>query len=87
MPCVKIGNAIVCTPTVTRIEKHRYRCPTCKTRTTFLCEFAEWYGWTKTCLRCGDAWDNGEMLPRPFKPGWRKESIEWAKQRWARRRR
>lgn len=42
----------------------------------------DWYGWTITCLGCGDSWADGEMLPRPFKPRWRTESIAEARQRY-----
>ena len=57
----------------------RRRCPTCKRRTQFWGWFQEWYGWHITCLSCGDAWQDGEMLPRPFCPGWRRDRIVAAK--------
>lgn len=53
-------------------------CPTCKGFTEALARFQEWYGWTETCLCCGDRWTDGEMHERPFKPRWRKENIERA---------
>lgn len=46
-----------------------------------LCEFQEWYGWHITCLKCGESWQDGEMLPRPFCRGWREERIINAKKR------
>lgn len=40
-----------------------------------------WYGFSCTCLRCGCTWQDGEILARPFEPGWRWRSIEDAKTR------
>ncbi len=65
-------------------RRTRRRCPTCKTRRTFYCFFQEWYGWKWTCIHCGDAWEDGERLPRPFARGWRKLSILAARRRWQR---
>lgn len=53
-------------------------CPTCKSKQEFLCEFENWYGWTTTCLNCGDRWQDGELCPRPFFRGWRKQSVRHA---------
>ena len=53
-------------------------CPTCKGFAHFLDRFQEWYGWSSTCLCCGERWGDGEMCERPFKPRWRKENIESA---------
>ena len=39
---------------------------------------APWYGWTLTCLGCGDRWLDGERLERPFMRGWRQEAIRRA---------
>ena len=63
--------------TAARIRR-RY-CPTCENRTRFACLFQDWYGWLITCLSCGDRWQDGELMPRPFAPGWRKNSVEKAK--------
>lgn len=41
-----------------------------------------WYGPTITCCGCGDSWSDGEMLERPFRRGWRKESIGRAVRDW-----
>lgn len=62
-------------------EVDKQRCPTCKSDQEFLCEFEEWYGWTNTCLNCGDSWMEGELLKRPFMRGWRKQAVEEAKAR------
>lgn len=74
----------VCAPWPTDRKLARIDCPTCKRRTFAVGWFAEWYGWDLTCLRCGEQWAEGEMLPRPFLRGWRKKSIEAAKARWRR---
>lgn len=71
MPCKIVGNAIVCSSTITRKRKTRELCPNCKKKTTFYNFFAEWYGWDSTCINCGDSWQDGEMCPRPFMPKWR----------------
>lgn len=60
----------------------RDRCPTCKRRTFFYSWYQVWYGWSETCLNCGDAWNDGERAERPFKPKWRQESIAHAKAAW-----
>jgi hypothetical protein len=58
-------------------------CPTCKQRRRMAGrDFGPYYGPTVTCLGCGDSWSSGEMLERPFKRGWRKESIATAKRAW-----
>jgi hypothetical protein len=51
----------------------------CQCRRKMLTEFEEWYGWTVTCLRCGDSWQDGEMLPRPFERAWRERRVASAK--------
>ena len=56
-----------------------YGCPNCERRRPFMAWFEEWYGWTQTCLKCGDRFADGEWLARPFRPRWRKEHIESAK--------
>lgn len=57
----------------------RMHCLTCAKRRTFFGWFQEWYGWHVTCLGCGDQWEDGEMLERPFMRGWRAKNIETAK--------
>jgi len=62
----------------------RLACPTCECRTFFAATFEDYYGWHKTCLKCGESWQDGEMLERPFERGWRKRRIEQAKQTYRR---
>lgn len=54
-------------------------CPTCKRLRRASAQFQEWYGWTIYCAGCGDSWQDGEMMERPFLPGWRRKSIEHAR--------
>lgn len=85
MSCRHIGNAIVCSPEVTKAKKWRRRCPSCTFRATHVGYFYEWYGWHVTCLRCGEQWQDGEWLERPFMPRWRQRNIEAARKRWSSR--
>jgi hypothetical protein len=55
------------------------QCPTCDRPRRMLGSFAEWYGTTWTCTGCGDQWQDGERLERPFAPGWRRRSVEHAR--------
>lgn len=61
---------------------NRQDCPTCKRRTFFVGFYTPWYGIDVTCLKCGDSWQDDEMLDRPFCRGWRKDAIERVKRRW-----
>jgi len=58
-------------------------CPTCQKRRRMLAQFQDWYGWYTTCLSCGDQWNDGEMLERPFAPRWRSKNTQEAKETWA----
>ena len=82
---IHVGDAcvMVCAPTATCTERRVMLCPTCKRRRRFVCTLYEWYGWMVTCCGCGDSWEDGERLPRPFKPRWRSEAIAKAKKQWA----
>jgi hypothetical protein len=54
-------------------------CPTCERSRRMLGAHAEWYGTTWTCAGCGDSWDDGERLERPFAKGWRQRRICYAR--------
>ncbi len=58
-------------------------CPTCDRPRRMLGWFVDWYGTTWTCAGCGDKWQDGEMLERPFSPGWRRKQIEHAREKLA----
>jgi hypothetical protein len=58
-------------------------CPVEKRRRRFYGYFQHWYGWSWHCLGCGDRWSgDGELGPRPFMRGWRKDAIARAKAGW-----
>ena len=57
-------------------------CPTCKHPVYAIGWHEPWYGWTVTCLGCGDMWQDGERVSRPFERGWRRQRIEGAKRFW-----
>ena len=67
---------------VDAIEKRRKYCSNCDARRTFVMWFQEWYGWHVTCLGCGEQWQDGERLDRPFERGWRQQNIETARKLW-----
>jgi hypothetical protein len=58
-------------------------CPTCGRPRRMLGAFAEWYGTTWTCAGCGDEWQDGERLERPFVRGWRQANVRRARERLA----
>lgn len=87
MPCIPFklidgGHGFMCKPTISRMNIGTHRCPTCKKSRRFLMVHEEWYGWTLTCLTCGDSWQDGELRERPFKRGWRLDAVLEAKRRW-----
>lgn len=80
MPCRHYGeNLVICSPTITGRRARIVFCPTCGRRRRMYMWWQEWYGWHVTCLTCGEQWQDGEMLARPFCRGWRKENIAQAK--------
>lgn len=58
-------------------------CPTCAQERRMLVQSTEWYGATLTCTGCGDKWTDGERHERPFSPGWRQQSREFAREKLA----
>lgn len=67
-----------------RIRMPVHFCPTCKTRRRMLAQFQDYYGWTETCLTCGEQWTDRQMHDRPFAPRWRKKNVARAKAAWER---
>ena len=71
--------------TFSEVRAVRVHCPTCRPfRVAAVAAFQEWYGWMVTCLRCGESWQDGEMLMRPCEPGWRPKAIQAARTRYRR---
>lgn len=62
--------------------RKRLHCPTCERVTRFVVTVFEWYSPTMICCACGERWEGGERLTRPFKSGWRSRSIERARRLW-----
>ena len=62
------------------LQIKRHDCPTCKKSRFMVLYFEEWYGASLTCLKCGESWCGGEMRPRPFQRGWRKEAVRHIKE-------
>lgn len=73
---------ILCAPDQFILRRIRH-CPTCKRRRRFSGRDALWYGTTWACCGCGDRWTDGERHERPFRRGWRRESIAQARADWA----
>lgn len=70
-------------PSLTRQIK-RLDCPTCDVPRPMIIYTYEWYGASITCLGCGERWQDGEMMQRPFMPRWRDKSVTEAKAQWRR---
>lgn len=85
-PCLHgtIGETslVICMPAVLDKKKWRRVCPSCTFYATHVGFFQEWYGWSVTCLNCGEEWQDGEWGERPFVQGWRSKNIEAARKRW-----
>ena len=82
MPCYVNETMALCRPTWSKVRQPVIECFNCKVRRRCLARFQDWYGWTITCLTCGDSWQDGEMIERPFQRGWRKEAVARAKKFW-----
>lgn len=81
MTC-RIGtNVIACGPPGV-YRRAILRCGPCDRRHRFVISWdGAWYGETLHGA-CGDRWQDGEMAPRPFERGWRKEAQEKFRARW-----
>lgn len=64
----------------------RKDCPTCERPSRMVVLTWEWYGPSVTCMRCGERWEDGEMMERPFAPRWRERSKEAARRAYRRHR-
>jgi hypothetical protein len=78
-----VGVGFVCGPGRT-YRRFYADCPICERRRRFVARHdGIYYGETQMCCGCGDSWQDGELGYRPFRPGWRKESIATARRWWA----
>jgi hypothetical protein len=81
VPYLMLGNTLV----HINAPRGRYfaavnECPTCERPRRMLGWHVEWYGTTWTCAGCGDQWQDGERLERPFAPGWRQRNARHARE-------
>ena len=77
---------IICFGRVKSMDVVRERCPTCSSPSVpyyraMVQSHEKWYGFSLTCLRCGESWEDGEMRPRPFAPRWREHRVASTKAR------
>lgn len=72
----------ICGPSRTLDRRRILKCPVENRRRRMVVNYGGYWGSTVYCCGCGDSWSEGELNPRPFRPGWRKESIARAKERW-----
>jgi hypothetical protein len=65
------------------VERRILFCPTCCTRRRVaVAHTSVWYSPIFSCCACGDSWGDGEILPRPFAPGWRVKAAQKARKAW-----
>lgn len=83
MTCRNLGGGvIVCGPPPGVYHRMIRHCPICERKRRFVVRWdGAWYGHTVYCA-CGDRWMDGEMAPRPFKKGWRKEAQSYFRALW-----
>jgi hypothetical protein len=79
---VSDANLHICAPPAIERKIFADACPDCGKRSRFLCWLYEWYGWEKTCIKCGRRWADGEWMPLEFERGARQKSIARAKEKW-----
>lgn len=69
-----------------RIQRRRFDlCPACKTADSWIVTAHASSGYwppIHACTNCGDRWSDGERLERPFRRGWRQQSVNAAQQDW-----
>jgi hypothetical protein len=76
-----MSTVILCAPETLWVRTVSH-CPTCARRRRFVGMQQLWYDTVWTCLGCGDSWSGDERRPRPFRRGWRRESVADARARW-----
>jgi hypothetical protein len=68
-------------PKPSKTEVVKFHCSNCDCAREGLAEYTEWYGYELTCLNCGDVYDEDGRRERPFERGWRKKSVDAARER------
>ena len=78
---IVIGSEVVgtiCRPSTEWLYRNDLHCPVCGYQVGLVGMYQEWYGSRWTCLACGDQWQDGELLERPFMRGWRWLNVQHA---------
>ena len=76
---------VVCGPEYVEVKQPVLECPTCNRRRRMLMLAEPYRGVYLTCLSCGERFHSDEgRMERPFRRGWRQESIRQAKAVWSR---
>ena len=74
---------VICGSHYIEVAQPVRECPTCNRRRRFLMLIEAWRGAYWTCLTCGERYHSDEgRMERPFRPGWRMESVKKAKAIW-----
>lgn len=83
MSCTEVQPGVIVCRYDTWPIRRVLKCPVCHQRRRVIGrDRGAWYDVLWTCCGCGDSWADGELLPRPFRRGWRKEAIADARRRW-----
>jgi hypothetical protein len=82
--CIELGSGWACGPGGVTIRLHgKCWCGDGKEDHRFVMREPNCLYWgTDFSCECGDAWEDGELRPRPFKRGWRKEAQERFERAW-----
>jgi len=79
-----VTTVIICGASRAAVRRRVLPCPVCKRRRRHVIyyDWSPYYAPRIQCVACGDQWEDGELLARPFRRGWRKEAIAKAKHAW-----
>jgi hypothetical protein len=82
MTCLTAPGIAICRPSDRFLRCRILRCPSEERRQEMVVRYEEWYGPTVYCCGCGDAWEAGERLPRPFYRYWRRDAVLTHRKLW-----
>lgn len=83
MPCLTVAPGVKLNVADDRFLRKRYlRCPTCECITETVVRFEAYYGISQYCCKCGDAWEDGWLRPRPFTRSWRRLAVSRFRRLW-----
>ncbi len=74
----------VCTGGPHVYRRRLVRCPIDECITECVATYFDnpWYDPIIQCTKCGEQWSDGQLWPRPFRPGWRPEQQATARALW-----